>query len=167
VPPDVRDQVVDFVRRWSERAEISVGRFIHWLCVTASKFYDWRQRYVCVNEHNGWVPRGFWLEPWEKEAIIGFHLQNPLEGYRRLTFMMLDANVVAVSPASVWRVEAGWIVISVEEATVAQGEWFRAAAATAPALAHRRFLHQLVRHVLLLVQRSGRVQAFPCALGFA
>jgi hypothetical protein len=41
----VRDQVVDFVRRWSEKAEISVGRFIHWLGVTVSKFYNWRQRY--------------------------------------------------------------------------------------------------------------------------
>ncbi len=46
----------------------------------------------------------FWLEEWEKEAIIDFHLKNPLEGYRRLTFMMLDADIVAVSPASVWRV---------------------------------------------------------------
>ena len=104
VPHDVRDQVVDFVRRWSEKTEIGVGRFIHWLGVTASKFYDWRERYGCVNEHNGWVPRDFWLEPWEKEAIIDFHLKNPLEGYRRLTFMMLDADIVAVSPASVWRV---------------------------------------------------------------
>jgi len=43
-----------------------------------------------VNEHNGWVPRDFWLEDWEKQAIIGFHLKNPLEGYRRLTFMMLS-----------------------------------------------------------------------------
>ena len=25
-----------------------------------------------MNEHNGWVPRDFWLEPWEKEAIIEF-----------------------------------------------------------------------------------------------
>jgi putative transposase len=57
-----------------------------------------------VNEHNGWVPRDFWLERWEKHAIIDFHLKNPLEGYRRLTFMMLDGDVVAVSPASVWRV---------------------------------------------------------------
>jgi transposase InsO family protein len=39
-----------------------------------------------------------------KQAIIGFHLKNPLEGSRRLTFMMLDADVVAVSPTSVWRV---------------------------------------------------------------
>ncbi len=37
-------------------------------------------------------------------AIIDFHLKNPLEGYRRLTFMMLDADIVAVSPSSVWRV---------------------------------------------------------------
>jgi putative transposase len=104
VPHDVRDQVVDFVRRWSEKTEIRVGRFPAWLGVTASKFYDWRQRYGRVNEHNGWIPRDFWLEAWEKEAIIAFHQKNPLEGYRRLTFMMLDADVVAVSPASVWRV---------------------------------------------------------------
>jgi putative transposase len=97
-------QVVDFVRRWSEKTEIGAGRFISWLGVTASKFYDWRQRYGRVNEHNGWVSRDFWLEPWEKEAIVGFPLKNPLEGYRRLTFMMLDHDVVAVSPASVWRV---------------------------------------------------------------
>jgi transposase InsO family protein len=31
-------------------------------------------------------------------------LKNPLEGYRRLMFMMLDADIVAVSPSSVWRV---------------------------------------------------------------
>ena len=104
MPHDVRDQVVDFVRRWSEKTEISAGRFISWLGVTVSKFYDWRQRYGRANEHNGWLPRDFWLEKWEKEAIVGFHLKNPLEGYRRLTFMMLDHDVVAVSPASVWRV---------------------------------------------------------------
>ena len=95
---------MDFVRRWSEKTEIGAGRFIGWLGITASKFYDWRERYGKVNEHNGWVPRDFWLEQWEKEAIIDFHLKNPLEGYRRLTFMMLDQDVVAVSPSSVWRV---------------------------------------------------------------
>ena len=109
MPPDTRDQVVDFVRRWSEKTEISAGCFIGWLMVTSSKFYNWRERYGKVNEHNGWVPRDFWLEAWEKQAIIDFHLNNPLEGYRRLTFMMLDADVVAVSPSSVWRIlrEAG------------------------------------------------------------
>jgi len=104
VPHDVRDLVVDFVRCWSEKTEIGTGRFIHWLGVRASKFYDWRERYGRVNEHNGWVPRDFWLQPWEKQSIIRYYLDHPLEGYRRLTFMMLDADVVAVSPSSVWRV---------------------------------------------------------------
>jgi hypothetical protein len=35
------------------------------------------------------IPRDHWLEQWEKDAIIDFHHQFPLEGYRRLTFMML------------------------------------------------------------------------------
>jgi len=100
----VRDQIVDFVRRWSEKTDIGAGRFIEWLGVRASKFYDWRERYGKVNEHNAWVPRDFWLEDWEKKAIVDFHLKNPLEGYRRLTFMMLDQDVVAVSPSSAWRV---------------------------------------------------------------
>jgi len=95
---------VDFVRRWSDRTEIGVGRFVKWLEVRAGKFYQWRERYGKANEHNGWVPRDFWLEEWEKKAIVDFHRNNPLEGYRRLTFMMLDADVVAVSPSSVWRV---------------------------------------------------------------
>ena len=88
---------MDFVRRWSEKTEIGAGRFIVWLDITASKFYDWRERYGKVNEHNGWVPRDFWLEDSEKQAIIAFHLNNPLEGYRRLTFMMLDGDIVAAS----------------------------------------------------------------------
>src|ERR1700730_9404122 len=44
VPHDMRDQIVDFVRCWSEKTEISAGRFIHWLGVRASKFYDWPER---------------------------------------------------------------------------------------------------------------------------
>jgi putative transposase len=57
-----------------------------------------------ANEHNSLVPRDWWLEDWEKKAIIKFHASHPLEGYRRLAFMMLDADVVAVSPSSVYRV---------------------------------------------------------------
>lgn len=82
---------------------------MRWLGIAASKFYDWRARYGQVNEHNAWVPRDHWLEPWEREAIIAYHRQHPAEGYRRLTYMMLDADIVAVSPATTYRVlsEAG------------------------------------------------------------
>ena len=104
VPHDVRDAIVDYVAHWSERTEIPARRFVAWLGVAASKFYDWRARYGLANEHNALVPRDWWLEDWEKKAILDFHAGHPLEGYRRLAFMMLDADVVAVSPSSVYRV---------------------------------------------------------------
>ncbi len=100
----MRDEVVDFMNRWSQRTEIALVRMTGWLGVRSSKFYDWRSWYGKVNEHNAWVPRDHWLEPWEKAAILEFERQYPLEGYRRLAFMMLDADVVAVSPSSVYRV---------------------------------------------------------------
>jgi putative transposase len=50
------------------------------------------------------VPRDHWLTGDEQERIRAFARAQPLEGYRRLTFMMLDADHVACSPASVYRV---------------------------------------------------------------
>src|SRR5438034_1441652 len=58
-------------------------------------------------------------------------------------------------------------VVAMEKQTVTQGDRLRAAAAAASTLAHRCFLHQRVRHVLLLVQRAGGIQSFPRALGSA
>ena len=100
----MRDQVVDFVRYWSGRTEVCSKRFVGWLGICKGKFYDWRKRYGKANEHNGLIPRDHWLLPWEREAILAFHEQHPLNGYRRLTFMMLDADVAAVSPATTYRV---------------------------------------------------------------
>ena len=79
-------------------------RIIGWLGLAVSKFYNWQQRYGKVNEHNALIPRDFWLEEWEKQAIIKFYQHKPQEGYRRLTYMMLDQDIVAVSPSSVYRV---------------------------------------------------------------
>ena len=92
------------MRRWAGKACIDRSCFVEWLEIGRSKFYTWIERYGKVNEHNAEIPRDFWLEDWEREAIIKFAVDNPLEGYRRLTFMMLDGNVVAVSPSSTWRV---------------------------------------------------------------
>ena len=79
-------------------------RFIPWLGIARSKFHDWRRRYGRVNEHNALVPRDHWIEPWERQAIIRFYLEHRTDGYRRVTFMMLDLTIVAVSPATTWRV---------------------------------------------------------------
>lgn len=101
---EVRDQVVEFVRYWSPRAELSASRLVRWLGISASKYYDWQQRYGQINGHNATVPRDFWLTEGEKAAILAYQVDHPDEGYRRLAYMMLDEGVVAVSPSSVYRV---------------------------------------------------------------
>jgi transposase InsO family protein len=95
---------VDFVTDWSDKTGMPVCRFLGWLSIRSDKFWDWKRRYGKANEHNGKIPRDFWLEDWEKTAILDFHASNPLEGYRRLTYMMLDRDVVHVSASSVYRV---------------------------------------------------------------
>jgi putative transposase len=106
VAPDVRDTIVDWIRSWSARSEVAVKQLLRWLGLAEGKYYAWCQRYGQVNEHNSWIPRDHWLEEWEKDAIVQYWHAHPLDGYRRLTFMMLDDDVVAVSPASVYRVLA-------------------------------------------------------------
>ena len=106
VEPDVRDEVIDYVRYYSDKTEIAAGQFIRRIGIGRSKYYDWRKRYGKVNEHNVLVPRDFWLTVDERQAIIDYYHDNPLEGYRRLCYMMIDADIVAVSPSSTYRVLA-------------------------------------------------------------
>jgi transposase InsO family protein len=95
---------VDFLNHMNTLTEIPFGRLLPWLELCPRKFARWRERYGKANEHNAEVPRDHWLEPQEKKAIISYALAHPLEGYRSLTFMMLDADVAAVAPATAYRV---------------------------------------------------------------
>ena len=55
---------MDYVRYWKERTELPSKRLVGWIGIGQSKFYDWRDRYGKVNEHNGWIPRDWWLTDW-------------------------------------------------------------------------------------------------------
>jgi putative transposase len=72
--------------------------------VARSIFNRWSRRQSSPNQRNATVPRDFWLKNWEKVAIIAFDDVYPQKGYRRLTYMMLDDDVVAVSPSSIYHV---------------------------------------------------------------
>ncbi len=104
VPPDVRDEVVDFVQGFTRVTGLPAWWVACKLAIQPPQYYRWVQRYGVANQHNGQIPREHWLDDWEREAILTFHAAHPLEGYRRLSFMMLDAQTVAVSPSTVYRV---------------------------------------------------------------
>lgn len=96
--------MVDYVNYWKGRADVSTKQLLEWIGLYESTYYKWCRHYGRDYEHNGAIPRDHWIEDWERNAIIQFHFDNPLNGYRRLTYMMLDAGLVAVSPATVYRV---------------------------------------------------------------
>lgn len=104
VPHDTRDAIVDYLKHWTKRTELPAKTLLGWLGLATGKFHQWKHRYGRPNEHNARTPRDGWLADWEKQAILDYHDLHLLEGYRRLAFMMLDDDVVAVSPASVYRV---------------------------------------------------------------
>ncbi len=104
VPQSTRDSIVDFVKFWSDRKLSPVALFLGWLGLSKSKFHDWKTCFGQANQHNSPTPRDHWLTELEEQQICQFTREHPLEGYRRLCYMMLDADLVACSPSSVYQV---------------------------------------------------------------
>jgi len=87
----------------SKKRPLTQAEILGRLGVSSGKYHDWVQRYELENGHNVQLPKEFWLQKAEKKAILSYHAQHPDEGYRRLAYMMLDENIAAVSPSSVYR----------------------------------------------------------------
>jgi transposase InsO family protein len=104
VEPRIRDDVVATVEKSAQRAGWPLSRLIALVGIGRDRFYNWCGRRGLPNRHNAPLPKDGWLLSWEKAAIISFYHAHSGEGYRRLAWMMVDADVVAASPTSVWRV---------------------------------------------------------------
>jgi hypothetical protein len=44
-------------QRREDKTEITMTRFLLWVGIGTSRFYDWKARFGKVNEHNPWVPQ--------------------------------------------------------------------------------------------------------------
>ena len=56
------------------------------------------------NRHNGATPKDTWILPEERQAIIDYYLKNPMNGCKRLSYMMIDEDIAYVSHNTVYRV---------------------------------------------------------------
>jgi len=72
--------------------------------ISSSKYYSWINRFEQRNNHNGFIPKKHWIVDWERQAIINYAQTHTGEGYRRMTYMMIDDNIAAVSPSTTYRV---------------------------------------------------------------
>lgn len=104
VEPDLRDLIVDVVSDIQEETELTTVWLLKQAAIGRGRFYDWKQRYGKLNEHNGKVPRDNWLMPEEVDLIVKWFQEHPFDGYRRCCYRMMDDDVVAASPATVYRV---------------------------------------------------------------
>jgi transposase InsO family protein len=95
--------VVDFIRHWHERG-FQKGRLIKDIGIRTSKVHSWYERYGKDNDHNGKIPRDYWVTAEEKDKVIQYYLEHRTDGYRRVSYMMLDADIVAISPATTYRI---------------------------------------------------------------
>ncbi|MCL0064129.1 hypothetical protein M1N83_02900 [Dehalococcoidia bacterium] len=105
------------------RAQEQSSQPLSWILaepgLTRSLYYDWLER-----EREGRladrmvVPRSPLVAlPDEIEAAVAYARAHPREGYRRLAWMMVDEDVVYLTPSTVYR-----IPLSLEETTARSGQ---------------------------------------------
>jgi putative transposase len=99
-----RDGVVDYTDKLVRLTGIKRKEILKEIGISISKYYEWKKRYGIPNSHNSNCPRNNWLTTEEELQIVEYARVHVSEGYRRLTYMMIDADVVFVSPSSVYRI---------------------------------------------------------------
>ena len=107
------------VARAQERSSQPLSWILAEPGLTRSLYYDWLER-----EREGRlvdrvvVPRSPLVAlPDEIEAAVAYARAHPREGYRRLAWMMVDEDVVYLTPSTVYR-----IPLSLEETAARSGQ---------------------------------------------
>jgi transposase InsO family protein len=93
-------QIVEQTKR---RSGWRVYRTLAALGVPRSVYYAWKRR-ESLEDRVGKPCRVYEVLPAERAAICAFALQFPKIGYRKVTWMMVDAGVACVGESTVYRV---------------------------------------------------------------
>jgi transposase InsO family protein len=94
---------MQIVTQTKKRSGWTVRRTLAALGVPSSVYYAWKNR-ESLEDRPGKPCRVYELLPQERTSICEFALQYPQIGYRKLTWMMVDAAVVCAGESSVYRV---------------------------------------------------------------
>ena len=90
------------IRRLHTLTGIAVLTLAAFAGVSKRTFREWQERGEIVTKHNGHIPRDHWTTPAEYKAIIEYCEHRMEHGYRYLCWLMVDANIAFVSPATVY-----------------------------------------------------------------
>jgi transposase InsO family protein len=105
-PAEVKAELLTLVTRTQERTGWTVRRILHQLGLSKARYREWTKRAAAeqLTDRRPVAPACDAILPEEKTAVLTYALAHPKDGYRRLTWQMVDANVAYVSESSVYRI---------------------------------------------------------------
>jgi transposase InsO family protein len=120
---ETKAAVMQIVEQTKRRSGWRVYRTLAALGVPRSVFYAWKKR-ENLEDRAGKPCRAYEVLPEERAAICEFALQYPKIGYRKLTWMMVDAGAACVGESTVYRVLSDADLLSRwKRSTVSSGEY--------------------------------------------
>lgn len=96
---------MEFVDHIKDLTSAKTQSILNQLTLNRSTYHNWRNR-QSGDRLTDIKPIGInpaQLLDWEEDAIVDYYLEHQEQGYRRITFMMIDENIVYVSPSIVYR----------------------------------------------------------------
>ena len=99
-------EVLALVTRTRERTGWTVRGILHRLGLARSTYRAWlaRAERAALADRRPVAPALDAILPAETAAVLAYALAHPQDGYRRLTWQMVDADVAYLSPSSVYRI---------------------------------------------------------------
>jgi transposase InsO family protein len=97
---------LDYITLTSQRSGQKINWILSHLGLSTNTYYRWRNMEAAGNLEDQYrpVPNLDAILAREIEATIKFALENPKEGYRRLSYMMIDEDIACLTPSSVYRI---------------------------------------------------------------
>jgi transposase InsO family protein len=102
----VKAELLALVRVTQTRTGWTVRRILKALGLTRARYRDWVKR-AARDALTDRPPIARWTDgilAEEREAVLTYALAHPKDGYRRLAWQMVDADVAYLSPSSVYRI---------------------------------------------------------------
>lgn len=105
-PAEVKAELLALVARTRARTGWTIRRILGRLGLAKSRYREWVQRAArdALADRQPIAPAWDAILAAEKDAVIAYALAHPKDGYRRLAWQMVDADVAYLSPSSVYRV---------------------------------------------------------------
>lgn len=105
-PAAVKSELLTLIATTQTRTGWTIRRILPRLGLSQARYRDWtkRQQAGALADRPTRPPRVDGILPVERAAVSGYALAHPKDGYRRLTWQMIDADVAYLSESSVYRI---------------------------------------------------------------